>query len=591
MGYSRIYITDLVLDGQGKVLSGTAQLQDLAYNDRWYSNDSRFFMHKREDLGQILSLAEDQKSGDFLSPTRGPVHYDLASDTFTPLQSKRSEDDPLPKHINFGEAYLLFALLEKYHLMPIFQYLFRNRQDLMKMYALLFHALFCEDENVSCSDFLDHSSLAYLFDTLGFLDLDQNEEFFECIGDETWRMDFFKAFYDWTSEDLVMFGAIPTYMDTEKIPFRLIDNPFCELAEPYGSDVRFALIMDGFTRLPMWFELINTESPTYEFIDSSLDLFVDTIGLYLYQYYLDSPYDYGSIRKETDLDELDEDGVEISVTYRLSEGDDSPYRELFDQAALDLLDQQHAFTVDHRSYTAAKLNIKFDGYPSYAYLYVDLEKAAEGFAKYGAHHPKTYEALPQIEKDWQQLKDGYFVLLGNDDEEPSYMLKRYHLDTSFEHQLKSLKPIQHNAKKVNWSKDMAFGKILFDLIVLIIKTRLEDDLQFLGYSISELRLKTSAIIAGYNDDGTFSVDPIHPETNKLFRLLGLSPFPQTIDLEAERERLLKLVDHQVDWSEAEMEDVTYGPFSDPLDRRNHRYSDDGSYYESDDPDDDDGLPF
>ena len=72
-----IKIQNLEFDKDGVVSRGTASIVDVSYvpGGRNHSRQST-----RERLGKVISIAEDRKSGVFVSPTRGLVEYNAATD-------------------------------------------------------------------------------------------------------------------------------------------------------------------------------------------------------------------------------------------------------------------------------------------------------------------------------------------------------------------------------------------------------------------------------------------------------------------------------------------------------------------------------
>lgn len=74
----------VVRDENGNIVSGSASIVDTIYcNYGSYHSKQQV----RERLGKVIYLSKDKKSGIFLSPTRGLVQYEAASDTFSPVMS------------------------------------------------------------------------------------------------------------------------------------------------------------------------------------------------------------------------------------------------------------------------------------------------------------------------------------------------------------------------------------------------------------------------------------------------------------------------------------------------------------------------
>ena len=79
-----IKVQKVVKDSAGSVVSGSAAIVESVYVPG-KQNHSR--QRVRERLGKVIYLAEDKKSGIFLSPTRGLVQYNVLSDVFSSVES------------------------------------------------------------------------------------------------------------------------------------------------------------------------------------------------------------------------------------------------------------------------------------------------------------------------------------------------------------------------------------------------------------------------------------------------------------------------------------------------------------------------
>lgn len=118
----------IVRDDDGRIISGSAAVVDAVYVRTGSRSHSK--QQVREKLGKVLYLSEDRKSGVFLSPTRGLVSYDAASDSFSSVERNdpRINGDVLfPEteiHTVFGDTYLLLRFLEKSGLLSVLRNVF-----------------------------------------------------------------------------------------------------------------------------------------------------------------------------------------------------------------------------------------------------------------------------------------------------------------------------------------------------------------------------------------------------------------------------------------------------------------------------------
>ena len=117
-----IKVQKLVRNEDGSVRSGSASILVTEY-DR---SAKYFSRHRiREKLGKVVTLGDTGKRGIFLSPTRGLVAYDSATDTFESI----GKDDLRVKafdlfaepqiHTVFGDSYLFLRVCEKSGLLRV----------------------------------------------------------------------------------------------------------------------------------------------------------------------------------------------------------------------------------------------------------------------------------------------------------------------------------------------------------------------------------------------------------------------------------------------------------------------------------------
>ena len=73
-----IRVQKLVRDSNGNIISGSAAIKE----SRYIKDGGKFHSRQivRERLGKVVWLSDDGKSGIFLSPKRGLVFYDSATD-------------------------------------------------------------------------------------------------------------------------------------------------------------------------------------------------------------------------------------------------------------------------------------------------------------------------------------------------------------------------------------------------------------------------------------------------------------------------------------------------------------------------------
>lgn len=164
-----IKVQKVVKDSAGSVVSGSAAIVESVYVPG-KQNHSR--QRVRERLGKVIYLAEDKKSGIFLSPTRGLVQYNVLSDVFSSVESdaklaKCSNFFPNPEiHTVFGDSYLLLKFLEKQGILAVLRTVFIKDELFERVLAHVLHGILKDGSKISCDDFIEKSFASYLLDNL-----------------------------------------------------------------------------------------------------------------------------------------------------------------------------------------------------------------------------------------------------------------------------------------------------------------------------------------------------------------------------------------------------------------------------------------
>lgn len=181
----------------GQIISGSASIIDSEYVPGAKNHSIK---HVRERLGKVLYIADDKKSGIFLSPTRGMVEYSSLTDNFTPVEHDDSRlignsNFPEPEvHTIFGDVYLLLEFLEKSGLTSVFRSVFTKKSLFEKVMVHTLHHVLAVGSRIACDDFLTSSFASYLFEDVPLSALHCDSSYFEQMGDDNLRIQFFRAF-------------------------------------------------------------------------------------------------------------------------------------------------------------------------------------------------------------------------------------------------------------------------------------------------------------------------------------------------------------------------------------------------------------
>jgi len=163
-----IRVQNLEYDSNGVITRGTASIIDTIYvpGEKYHSRQQT-----RERLGKVIFLADDKKSGLFMSPTRGFVEYNSQTDTFVPVERDDARIEKQPEffpqteiHTVFGDSYLLLMFLEKAGLMSILREAFPKDSDYERVLAHVVHGIMRNGSRITCDNFIDKSFASYVLD-------------------------------------------------------------------------------------------------------------------------------------------------------------------------------------------------------------------------------------------------------------------------------------------------------------------------------------------------------------------------------------------------------------------------------------------
>ena len=147
----------------GEIVSGSASIIDTSYASGKGESHSR--QKTREKLGKVVEIFSE-KSGIFLSPTRGLVKYDSEKDEFSNQLTKnelstsvtnvelikRVYDEP-DVHTIFGDSYLFLEILKSTRMLEILAKSINSKIRYERALAHILFSLLRDGCKVSCEDF------------------------------------------------------------------------------------------------------------------------------------------------------------------------------------------------------------------------------------------------------------------------------------------------------------------------------------------------------------------------------------------------------------------------------------------------------
>lgn len=521
-------------DGNGRIVSGTAAIMDTVY-DPSVSGHSRKI--SRETLGKVLWLAKDSRSGIFLSPRKGLVHYDSVKDLFSEVDitDERIADQPLLKndvstHTIFGDSYMLLMFMEKIGIIDVLRSCLKSDSDYERLLCHITHTILKNGSRKGCDDFIEQSFMSYLVSDISFSSLGSDSAYFTMMGKDSTKVRFFRNFVSLMRKKDADFGKA-CYVDSTPLPNeirKLFSDALCSHGISSSSNqIRLVLILDEKTSLPVWYTLIpgnildiSTLRSVYEDVLETLDIKIDS-------YVLDGGYLSKELIETINIDTPDyedEDGIihhkRLSAKMPAKKG--FPYRELFDSFRAKMFDPSKQFDRNGHTYFGEVCESRIFGTREYTYVYLDIDNALYGIRDYRAEHYEEYEALPDKQKEWYTYKWGYFVIVSNEFMKPDTMLERYFSRTRIETFFKTAKDFLDLLPLSKWHSQTVEGKILNDLICSIIYVKLREKINAKNKSTSKLIARTQSLMCFRKSNGTVFIEKENKQVRQLYKDLEIA---------------------------------------------------------------------
>ena len=476
-----IKIQKLKMEGTA-VKAGSASIVENLYDPK-----TRAVVHPvRESLGKILWIADDHRSGIFLSKTRGVVEYDLDTDSFSEVEPG---DPRLPKSIepaiyvatSFGDCFLFLKILQDSHLLDVIRCAFPILKDRESVIAHITHGVLRNGSHRTCDNYFVSSAMSHLFTKIHIGSLKADSPFFKMMGNNDSKQAFFKAYAAAMRSVYPNFG-LSTYVDSTPIPTEAKSNYLAALCS-HGTghvceQMRLVMVLDQMLGLPVWYETIpgnvldlSTISKIKEQVKANID--VDVIS-----YVLDAGYAVCDLFQEYNIDtyqswQQNGQTVDNSMVVRMPRKKGYPFDELYAEVKGHFGDTRFKFVAKEHSYYGERRLIEIFGKREYAYIYVDKYNAMHLGNKWINDNRTDYEKMNETEREWLDVKHGFFILISNKAATPEEMLRSYFGRTDIESFFKTGKDRFDSLDSGKWTTQTAKGKMLTDMIGLIAYNALE----------------------------------------------------------------------------------------------------------------------
>ena len=532
-----IKVQKLVLSEDGNVVSGSAAVVDTVYDS---SVKGRSRHRVRERLGKVISISDDRKCGIFLSPTRGLVEYDSTKDLFAEV----GRDDgritglelfPEPEtHTVFGDSYLILSFMEKTGITALLRSVFTKDEDFQRALAHICHTVAKDGSHISCDDFVSRSFLSYLVKDVPLQSLCSDTKYFSDMGRDHVKVSLMNGYVSLERKSDSTFGSA-CYVDSTPLP-NDIDIPISALCS-HGTggcemQARLAVCLDSASGLPVWYSLFSGNIQDMSTLMDEIDDAETSVGVSIDDLVLDAGY----ITREL-ITAYNADDRFVSFTGRMPARKGFPFRTLYHRCGGSIHQAKYFFDRNGHTYFGRRFEDVLFGKRVYLYVYIDRDRALSLGRSYRQNNRDEYEALSDKEKNWMEVKNGYFVLVSNIDSTPAETLERYFGRMDIESFFKTSKEYLSLLPLSKWTRETIEGKLLNDMISTIVYLKMRKALSGTGLSMSKLFGRASSLMCTRKKDGTVIVEEANRQVKEIFKAAGIR-IPSSLDLEEFEESFL-----------------------------------------------------
>ncbi len=501
------------------IVSGSASICDTIYG-KFGTYHAKHTV--RENLGKIIFLSDDKKSGIFLSPSRGLVEYDSVKDTFSEIETDDSRVSntrliQLPKvHTVFGDVYFLLDFCQQIGIINILKNTFVKTKDYERTLCHLLHGILKNGSKITCDNFISKSFASIIFKDIPIASLKSDIYFFQLLGNDDVKITFFQNFVSMMRKSNPNFGK-GCYVDSTPLPNDIKDNPFnalcCHGVSSSEIMMRLILVLDEETGLPTWFDIIPGNVLDISTVMTTVNDVASSIGIEIESLVLDAGY----ISKN--LLETFYVGTEKTIIGRMPARKGFPFKELYWEVKGLISKGKYKFKRNGNIYFGKKKEIEIFGHKQYAYVYIDQYAALKRFSDYLVDHSKEYEQMKDKDKDWMTVKFGYFILISNIDTSPEDLLSQYFCRTNIETVFKTSKEYLSLLPLAKWTDQTIRGKILSDIIETIILLQLRHKTVKSNVSVNEILGKLQSLMC-FSEKNNIIVETPNKKTKEYYNIIG-----------------------------------------------------------------------
>ena len=504
----------------GIIVGGSASIVQTDYDKDAASGHSRQTVI--EKLGKIIEMSVDKKSGMFLSPTRGPVLYNVVENAFAPVDpgdSRLSRITGIPEnreHLTFGDVYLFIRLLERSGLLKVLSEVFPERKEYERLLAHVVHGFLKDNSSKKCSTLVEQSVLGFLIGNIAVSTLRSDTRFFELMGQDETKVTFFKAFVKAMRQQDPAFGK-GCYIDSTPLPNDIHhDNPYnrlrCQSGQGCSEQIRLALVIDETTGFPIWYELFPGNMMDFNTVATITRRVKETLGVKTVSYVLDAGY------VSKDVIQHLAGSSDKTLIARMPNRRGYPYKSLYHRIKGSINQAKYNCFRKGCVYFGKRYEVDLFATSLQAYVMIDRERALREYETYATEHEAEYQAHSDKEKIWDSVRFGYFVLLSNIESTPQEMLNQYLNRVQIEEVFKSSKSFEGLLPLSKWTAVTVKGKILADMIDTIVRTMLLKQLPEFEGSIMDLFYNASSVDCFRGPESRLTIETPNKQARAAYRI-------------------------------------------------------------------------
>lgn len=546
-----IKVQKLVSNPDGSIHSGSASIIDTVYDTNIKGNSRK---KTREKLGKVIYINDKHTCGIFLSPTRGLIQYDSKEDRFSDVErdDPRIKDPDLfpepPVHTEFGDSYLIFCFLKKCGLIDVLRAAFTSDVDYEKVLCHLIHGICRNKSHISCDDYFRKSFASYVLTDIPIEKLGSDSAYYQRMGDDNLKVAFFTNFVNYMRKSDPGFG-IGCYVDSTPLPNDIRDNPFNALCShgvtSTSIQTRLILVLDENTGIPVWFQVIPGNLLDLSTIMNVISDVAETLDVRIDSLVLDAGYVSKPLLQMFNLNsEMAEDingrKKRRVMLARMPAKKGYPYKQLYNEVKRLIPNSKYQFDRHGHTYFGYCKAVRIFDCNELAYVYVDKDNALELARSNRLKDPQAYEKLSMAEKNWFDVKYGYFVLISNEEKSPSEILDDYFDRADIETAFKTSKAYLDILPLEKWTETRVLGKLFSDMIEEIVYLFLLKALTGEGIATTRLLGATSSLMCLKKRSGDIEVEVPNKIVRLFYKKMGVE-IPSSFNLKEFCKNTLLLV--------------------------------------------------